>query len=100
MDGLVDVITLGNVLELCWIYVPRSYSRAATKSGKRGDEINDGGAVFEIEVAQRAAIRHAFYNFQARFCERRRLKIGDCLVDPMTALFETSIVCLAVSICK
>jgi hypothetical protein len=88
-EGLLNLVALGNLLEICWIYDPRTY---VPKNSKK--------TVPAIEIAQRSAIRRAYHDFQQSFAERQHLKMDGKLVDPMTMFFKVSILHLTVSICK
>jgi hypothetical protein len=89
MDGLLDIVALGNLVELCWIYDPRVHG-----------EDNEEEAIPLSEMAQRVALGEAYREFQRTFADRQRLVVDGQHVDPQTAFFDPSIVRLAVTLCK
>jgi len=88
-EGLLNLVALGNLLEICWIYDPRTYVPK-----------NSEQTVPAVEIAQRSTIRRAYHDFQQSFAQRQHLKMDGKLVDPMTMFFQVSILHLTVSICK
>jgi len=90
MDGILDVVTLGNLLELCWVYDLQT----------QGD---DAPGISVAEVAQRKLTWASYTNFRKKFSALYRLLFdgdGETLVDPTEGLFDPSILHLAVSIVK
>lgn len=80
MEGLLDTIWLGNLLEACWVYDSEDQS--------------------ELEKAQRSAIRVMYMKFQDRFIQHHALDMQGRVVCPKTWLFDPSFVQLASSLVK
>jgi hypothetical protein len=85
MGGLVDIVTLGNLLELCWVYDGRTYIK---------------GGIPQVDINQRRTITSMFQYFKDRFQAQQRLLVEESHVEPTTGLFHPSIVQLAVQIYK
>jgi hypothetical protein len=89
MQGLLDIVTLGNCLELAKTFDIWDY---ASDDGDEG--------IPEVETAQRAALFDMYSAFQEHFCERYVLDIDKKLSDPWEVLFRPTLINLAVSIYK
>jgi hypothetical protein len=81
-NGLLDLVTLGNLIELLPYLDRRSYSDNIPPS-------EDGEAGYA---------RMAFANFKALFCANQHLIIDSQKADPMTALFDISLLRFAINL--
>jgi hypothetical protein len=86
MDGLLDMVTLGNLLELSWVYDQRTYQ--------------DDDQWLQEEIHQRSTITSLFQFFKDRFQAQQRLFIDGNHMEPMTGLFHPSLLRVAVQIYK
>jgi hypothetical protein len=85
MDGLVDIVTLGNLLELCWVYDERTYEKVG---------------ISQAETKQQRTITSMFQFFKDHFQAQQRLLVEGSHVELMTGLFAPSLLRLAVQIYK
>jgi hypothetical protein len=92
MTGLIDIVTLGNLVELCWAYDPSRNEETQKGQGAR--------ARSDLIDAQRVNVLKMYLKFQREFALKHRLTINEEALDPDTALFRPSILRLAVSICQ
>jgi hypothetical protein len=81
-DGLLDLVTLGNLIELIRCLDRRSYT--------------DGIPTFEDAELEYA--RLAFAKFKILFCTHHHLIVDTQKVDPMTELFDISLLRFAVTL--
>jgi hypothetical protein len=84
MQGLLDMVTLGNLLELCWFYDEQAYQWVEDKT----------------KTGQRKSVISLFSMFKDMFQSKQCLMIDGELMDPMTALFQPTLLQLAVQIFK
>jgi hypothetical protein len=81
-DGLLDLVTLGNLIEFLPYLDRRCYSNVIPPS----------------KDAETEHARLAFTNFKSLFCANQHLIIDTRKVDPMTTVFDTSLLRFAVNL--
>jgi hypothetical protein len=93
-QGLIDVVTLGNCLELAKTFDIRDFPF------DDGDESDCEVGIPALEAVQREALFQMYSAFQDRFCDRFVLEVDKKLLDPWAAFFKPTLLNLAVSIYK
>jgi hypothetical protein len=90
-EGLLDVVALGNTMELLRYLDPRFYR---THSGV----VNPSETICSAESAEHDFITAQYFDFQEAFSERYAMVVNDERVNVINGLFKPSILRLAVSI--
>jgi hypothetical protein len=81
-QGLLDIVALGNVLELSMFLDRRFWNHAVPPE----------------DAAERRNIRLQYAAFQEKFSSNHRLRVGEQLLDPRPTLFKPSLHHLGVSL--